>query len=223
MLCVCVGAARAARLSVSSRARRPPLLSRFRTPATNAYHVVSTSQARHARELQRRVLIYTRQLLLQQPTPIVVIIAMATLAILGWVLYASSSSPPGVFDAIIVCGGGQTPTGPPAHVVHRLRKAAELYEGASKSRPMIIVTSKGTDYKVSPHDSAGFEITEAKMASHWLVENTVVSPRNILEEGFSMDTIGNAHFARLMHTEPLGLKKLAVITSRWHMARKGGL
>ena len=174
-------------------------------------------------ELQRRVLIYTRQLLLQQPTPIVVIIAMATLAILGWVLYASSSSPPGVFDAIIVCGGGQTPTGPPAHVVHRLRKAAELYEGASKSRPMIIVTSKGTDYKVSPHDSAGFEITEAKMASHWLVENTVVSPRNILEEGFSMDTIGNAHFARLMHTEPLGLKKLAVITSRWHMARKGGL
>lgn len=30
------------------------------------------------------------------------------------------------FDALVVCGGGQTPTGPPQHVVLRLDKALEM-------------------------------------------------------------------------------------------------
>jgi hypothetical protein len=31
------------------------------------------------------------------------------------------------FDALVVCGGGQTPSGPPPHVILRLEKALELY------------------------------------------------------------------------------------------------
>ena len=42
----------------------------------------------------------------------------------------------------------------------------------------------------------------------------------ILEENLALDTIGNAYFARLLHTDvDPTLRGLAVITNAWHMPR----
>ena len=35
----------------------------------------------------------------------------------------------------------------------------------------------------------------------------------------SLDTIGNAYFARVIHTDPAGLRRLLVINSEFHMPR----
>ena len=45
-------------------------------------------------------------------------------------------------------------------------------------------------------------------------------PENlILTETASFDTIGNAYFSRVIHIDPLGLTRLLVITSDFHLAR----
>ena len=35
----------------------------------------------------------------------------------------------------------------------------------------------------------------------------------------SLDTIGNAFFLRTIHTDVLGVRRLLLITNKWHMAR----
>ena len=126
------------------------------------------------------------------------------------------------FDAILVLGGGQLPDfTPPPHVELRLRRAAALYFAASPTRkPMIITTSRGTPHKPSPHDTGGYEIDEADMQANYLITQLDIPPTAILEENLAQDTIGNAYFARLLHTDvDQSLRRLAVITNRWHMNR----
>ena len=41
----------------------------------------------------------------------------------------------------------------------------------------------------------------------------------ILEESSSLETVGNAFFTRVQHTDVLGLRKLLVINNAWHMPR----
>lgn len=66
------------------------------------------------------------------------------------------------FDAIVVCGGGQTPSGPPPHVVLRLEKAVEMFF-AQSPRPFIVTTGRGTWHKNNPRDDRGYDIHEASM------------------------------------------------------------
>ena len=42
---------------------------------------------------------------------------------------------------------------------------------------------------------------------------------HIFEEGFSLDTIGNAYFLRASHTDPAGWRKLVIITNQFHIER----
>ena len=72
------------------------------------------------------------------------------------------------FDAIIVPAGGQTPDGPPPHVMERLDKAIELSKQYPKSK--IVVTAKGTPHKPCPTDEAGFERPEAVDNARILIE-----------------------------------------------------
>ena len=44
-------------------------------------------------------------------------------------------------------------------------------------------------------------------------------PSHILEESVSLETVGNAFFARVMHTETRGLRRLAIINNNFHMPR----
>ncbi len=41
----------------------------------------------------------------------------------------------------------------------------------------------------------------------------------IWAETASLDTIGNAYFARVIHTDPAGLRRLLVVNSAFHMPR----
>jgi hypothetical protein len=46
-----------------------------------------------------------------------------------------------------------------------------------------------------------------------------ISPEDILEESVSLETVGNAYFTRVLHTDVMGGRKVAVINNRWHIRR----
>ena len=136
---------------------------------------------------------------------------------------SSSSTMPPTLDAIIVLGGGQTSAGQPsAIVVPRLNLAADMYRAAQSAggpTPTIIVGSRGTPHKPSPHDRGGFEIDEADGSARYLMSNRSIPEAAILEEQMAFDTIGNAYFARVLHLDMLHLRRIGVITSTFHMPR----
>jgi hypothetical protein len=121
------------------------------------------------------------------------------------------------FDAILIAGGGQTPEGPPPHVILRLEKALQIYF-AQEPPPFIITTGRGTWHKTNPKDSRGYDVHEASMNAEWLLHRGVPSSM-ILEENSSMETVGNAFFARVLHADVLSLRHIAVINNEWHMRR----
>lgn len=118
------------------------------------------------------------------------------------------------YDAILIPGGGLTSEGKlPEWTKRRLDKALEIYNGEH-----IIVLSAGTVHKQPILDDEGFPLFESSVAASYLVKKGV-DPKRILREWASYDTIGNAYFARVIHTEPRRWRRLAVITSEFHMTR----
>lgn len=93
---------------------------------------------------------------------------------------------------IIVLGGGLTSTGDcPPHTILRLKKAIQIYyRYKDKFRPVIIPLSGGTPYKPNPTDTRGFPIWESSAAAKYLI-NAGISANDILEESYSLDTVGN--------------------------------
>jgi uncharacterized SAM-binding protein YcdF (DUF218 family) len=100
----------------------------------------------------------------------------------------------------------------------RIDKAVELYQAAVGPKPKIITTAWGTPHKPCPHDAAGFEVHESADNAKVLIKKGV-NPADILEESVSLETVGNAFFTRVLHTDVLGLKRLAVINNKWHIPR----
>lgn len=94
--------------------------------------------------------------------------------------------------AIIVLGGGLTEKGEcPPHTQLRLEKAMEIYnKRKSQNGAVIIPLSGGTPYKPNPVDEKGFPIWEATAAAKQLIKMGVPYS-DILEEAFSLDTVGN--------------------------------
>ena len=125
---------------------------------------------------------------------------------------------------IIIPGGGVTADGKPtAWVELRLERAIELYndllESAGKEANVHIITlSGGTPHKPNPRDADGFPVTEARAGAKWLLDKGIPA-NNILEEGYSLDTLGNTYFLRTMHIEPGRFDKMFVLTNTWHMQR----
>ncbi|MCP5049603.1 MAG: YdcF family protein [bacterium] len=117
-------------------------------------------------------------------------------------------------DAILVPGGGMRANGEvPPWVKNRLDRAKELHND-----DFIVTLSGGTIHKPPPLDEQGYPVFESIAAARYLMERGV-DPQDILCEIASYDTIGNAWFSRIIHTEPRGFKRLLVITSEFHMAR----
>lgn len=118
------------------------------------------------------------------------------------------------YDAVLVPGGGildeNTPT---PWVQKRLDKALEIVGDG-----LIITLSAGTTHKAPLMDERGFPLFESVVSANYLMEKGF-DPKRILFEHHSYDTIGNAFFARMIHTEPRKLKRLAVVTSSFHMER----
>jgi hypothetical protein len=118
------------------------------------------------------------------------------------------------YDAILVPGGGVRENGELSTWVKlRLEKAMDLADGAP-----ILTLSAGTTHRIPPREPNGWPLLEAVAMARYL-EGQGYPPTLLWPEAASYDTIGNAYFARLTHTEPAGLRNLMVITSQFHMPR----
>lgn len=117
-------------------------------------------------------------------------------------------------QAILIPGGGLNSDGSlPEWVRLRFDRALALYAGE-----WLMPLSAGTTHKPPPLDKRGFPIFEAQAGAVYLLEKGI--PREkILVEASSYDTIGNAYFARVLHCDPRGLRRLHVITSAFHLPR----
>ena len=125
--------------------------------------------------------------------------------------------------AIVVLGGGLKPDGQIyPHVELRCQEALKLYtefKAMNKGHAVTILPlSGGTPHKAPPLDQGGFPITEAQGSAKRLLELHVPA-EDIMEEAFSLDTLGNAYWLRLIHIEPGTYTKMIVITNTWHMDR----
>jgi hypothetical protein len=119
------------------------------------------------------------------------------------------------YDVIVIPSGGLQPDGTPHPWVRaRLDKAFELRD----STQYFVSTSAWTVHKPPIMDSRGFPVTEAQAGSDYLLAKGI-RPDRLLNEAFSLDTIGNAYFLRTVHIDPLGLRKMLVITSNFHMKK----
>lgn len=117
-------------------------------------------------------------------------------------------------DAVIILGGGLTATGEPTPwVIPRLERALE-YPGS----PTLVVLGSGTPHKPPPIDALGFPVNECAAMARYLIERGCPANR-IVMEACSADTVGNAYFSRVIHVEPRGWNRLAVVTSEFHMTR----
>lgn len=95
----------------------------------------------------------------------------------------------------------------------RLDRAIEVFAGE-----YLVPLSAGTPHRPPPRSPAGYPVFESRAAARYLVERGIPAGR-VLAEFQSYDTIGNAYFARTIHADPAGWRRLLVITSRFHMAR----
>mmetsp|Transcript_2574 Transcript_2574/g.4393 ORF Transcript_2574/g.4393 Transcript_2574/m.4393 type:complete len:258 (+) Transcript_2574:192-965(+) len=123
------------------------------------------------------------------------------------------------FDAVIIPGGGLDTVGQPLPWVQARLDAALRYD---LNAGFFLVLSRGTTHKPPPLDHDGFAIDEASSSAQYLVDHGV-QPSRIVLERWSLDTIGNAVFARLMHAELRGWKHCLVITSAIHMPRTAAI
>ncbi len=117
------------------------------------------------------------------------------------------------FDAVLIPGGGLTSSGGLMPFVR-----ARLDSALAHSADLYIPLSAGTPHLPPPLDARGYPIFEAIPAAQYLHERGIPKSR-ILAETCSYDTIGNAFFARTVHTDPCSLRRLLVVTSEFHMPR----
>ena len=120
----------------------------------------------------------------------------------------------GRYDAILIPGGGLLAGGGlPPWTVSRLELAVARWSGE-----LLIPLSAATTHRPLPLDVDGRAIFESLQAARYLRAQGV-PPTAIAIESSSYDTIGNAWFSRVLHADPLGLARLLVVTSEFHMAR----
>jgi hypothetical protein len=123
------------------------------------------------------------------------------------------------WDAIIVPGGGLEEDGRPYDFVRARLDAALLHDAETEA---YIVLSRGTTHKPPPRNARGFPVDESVASAQYLVEHGV-EPSRILQDTWSVDTVGNVAFTRLMLVEPRGWRRLLVVTSEFHMPRTQAL
>ena len=100
------------------------------------------------------------------------------------------------FDAVLIPGGGLTPSGELTPFVR-----ARLDRALAHSADFYIALSAGTTHLPPPLDARGYPIPESIPAAQYLHERGVPRGR-ILIETSSYETIGNAFFTRTIHADP---------------------
>jgi len=89
----------------------------------------------------------------------------------------------------------------------------------TERRCPILLLGAGTPHKVPVLGAAGHVLHESSSYASYLLARGVVPPRDLLKETSSYDTVGNAYFSVSMHVVPAGWRRLAVVTSAFHMPR----
>lgn len=117
------------------------------------------------------------------------------------------------FDAILIPGGGLTRSGELTPFVR-----ARLDRALDHSAELYLPLSAGTPHAPPPLDEEGYPVWEATPAAQYLHARGI-SQERIATETCSYDTIGNAWFARTVHTDPRGFRRLLIVNSEFHMAR----
>lgn len=121
-------------------------------------------------------------------------------------------------DAIVVLGGGLTAEGGiPGWGQQRLKKALQIYKQPGGPCP-ILCLGGGTPHKPAVLSESGHVIHEGSAYAAYLL-NKGVPAKHLLKEVSSYDTVGNAYFSLVIHALPAGWRRLAVITSDFHMPR----
>lgn len=123
-------------------------------------------------------------------------------------------------EAVVVPGGGLLQSGlPPPWVEESLKLAAHIYN-AAKRRPCIITLSSGSPSLSGPLGGRSTKhFDEADVYAKYLVERCKVDSRAVLKEKLSYTLIGNAYFARTMHTDVQHLRHVVVVTNEVHLER----
>lgn len=121
-------------------------------------------------------------------------------------------------EAILVLAGGQLPGGGlPVWVERRLDKALQLQK-LNGPECRIVCLGNGTPYRRPLLTPEGFVIHESSSCAEYLIRKGV--PVSVLlKEWGSYDTIGNGFFALTQHAIPRRWRRMAVVTSDFHMPR----
>jgi hypothetical protein len=120
------------------------------------------------------------------------------------------------YDAIIVLAGGITSEGLVHPWVERRLYASYLFY---KNRKTKIICLGGGSYHIPAIcNSDGFIIHESTSCAEYLI-NLGIDSKDVYKEWSSYDTIANGYFGFTNHIIPMGLKKVLVITSEFHMDR----
>eukprot|EP01135_Chromosphaera_perkinsii_P007989 Nk52_evm61s1073 gene=Nk52_evmTU61s1073 len=127
------------------------------------------------------------------------------------------------YDALIVPGGGiQDEDGNiPPWTARRLEYAYSVYVGQinkGQKAPIFLVLSAGSPHKPPLINKRGFLVHECTGSSDYLLRRGVPA-EHVVREWSSFDTIGNAYFARVEHTDICMWTRLLVVTSQFHMPR----
>ncbi len=122
--------------------------------------------------------------------------------------------PDSEYDAVIVPGGGVRSGGdlPPWM---RVRLDAVV---ARRTAEPVILLSAGTTHKPPPLDARGYPIYESAASAAYLL-SCGIAPQRLFTETCSWDTVGNAFFARLIHTDARRWRRVLVVNSAFHMDR----
>ena len=129
------------------------------------------------------------------------------------------------FDCIVVLGGG-VPPGPRTQLpfVANRCDAAVCVRAAhdADAAPVILCLSAGTAHMPQLLSADGLPVWEATASAAEVIDRGV-PPAAVFVETTSYDTIGNAFFARVSHTDHAGWRRLLVITSAFHMDRSAAI
>lgn len=118
-------------------------------------------------------------------------------------------------NAIIILSGGLKNDGKlPSFVKNRIDKALEL----KTEQDFIITATRTTVYKAPPKNKMGYPLDDAVVYAKELLRKGV-KREHLRIENCSMETLGSAYFLRVLHVEPLKIKKITIITSEFHMPR----
>ncbi len=132
-------------------------------------------------------------------------------------------------DAIIVCGGGRpsTPSKPPLFVQSRCDISVLLYNHSKQhfstsKPPKILCLSAGTAHTSQLlHNSTKLPVWESYASAKYILNKyaSFIEATDVFMETVRYDTIDNAYFAKILFSDILKWKNIAVITNDWHFNR----